>query len=395
MIDAPEQPDAGQVLFTAFEPSGDAHAAPVIRTLRERHPALRIAALGGPKMANAGAEIIQLTTHDAAMGLGALGKIKAIRAARSALRAWCQDRAVDIHVPTDAPAANWSFCADMKKRGATVMHLVCPQIWAWAGWRIRRLHRWSDHVMCLLSFEEAWLRERGVDATFIGHPRLNRALHDAALAATAASFPDGSPRVVLLPGSRRQEVVANLPVMLETVKALRDDAPELTAIICVGNDDIREHVDDVAPQRPEFVHTVVGETDAGIHWADAALAVSGTVTLDVARQRTPMVGLYRITRFSRAVSRLLLTPGYRLLPNLIAGDEVVPEFVPYAGNSEPVINAARRVILDATVRQDISAQLEAVCATYDGKEPDEIAASLIMNMMQSRGSRSSAVAQPA
>jgi lipid-A-disaccharide synthase len=359
----------------------------VIQTLRERFPDREIFAFGGPHMRAAGAVLLRETTSSAAMGLGALGKIKAIKADIAWLRTWLDDHAdhadhaVAVHVPVDSPAANFPICKVMKPHGAKIVHLVGPQMWAWGGWRVRKLRRLTNHVLCLLPFEEAWFRERGVPATFIGHPRINRELDLDALDATAATFPAGAPRLALLPGSRQQEVRANVGPMIEIFRALRRDTPGLTAIIFAANEALAELSrsigDTMTGGWPKDLYIEVGVSDAGIRWADAALAVSGTVTLDLTRQTTPMVGMYRIRPISRMLAPLLLNRGDRLLPNLVAGRRIVPEFVPYTGGVTPIVNALRPLMLDVTRCRAISADLADVCAMYEGKSPDDEAADII------------------
>jgi len=164
----------GTVLVTAFEPSGDAHAAPVIAEIRRRAPQVQVVAWGGPKMEAAGATIIERSADDGAMGLSALSRVGAVRAHQAAIARWASAHRVNVHVPVDSPAANFPVALRMKARGVRVCHLVAPQLWAWAPWRLGKLRRCTDGVLCLLPFEEAWFRSRGVPARFIGHPVLNR-----------------------------------------------------------------------------------------------------------------------------------------------------------------------------------------------------------------------------
>ena len=129
------------LLFTAFEPSGDAHAAPVIQELLRRVPGLKIYAWGGPLMAEAGAHIVQETGLDGAMGLNALAKVSAVRREIRRIRDWSKAYRVLAHVAVDSPAANFPICKEMKAHGARIVHLVAPQLWAWGGWRVGKLRR--------------------------------------------------------------------------------------------------------------------------------------------------------------------------------------------------------------------------------------------------------------
>ena len=194
------------ILFTAFEPSGDAHAAPVIRELLRAAPNLTVYAWGGPRMREAGATIVEESAVDGTMGVGALGRIAAVRKQIKQIDRWAGQYRVLAHVAVDSPAANFPICKSMRRSGARVIHLVAPQIWAWAGWRIRKLRRVTDLVLCLLPFEEQWFRDRDVPARFIGHPVINRQVDEDAIHERMHGLPQGAPRVALFPGSRSHEV---------------------------------------------------------------------------------------------------------------------------------------------------------------------------------------------
>jgi len=357
------------VLFTAFEPSGDAHAAPVIRAIRERKPHWRVFALGGRKMAAAGAEVLVRTADDGSMVIPAWSKVQAVRRAAAFVSDWVAKYPLSVHVPVDSPAANFPICARTRAAGAAVVHLVAPQLWAWAPWRIRKLRRLTSHVCCLLPFEEAWFRSRGVPATFVGHPVINRGrLHDPEAPPTLGLLPDGSPRVLLLPGSRQSEVDRNSRLLVRTFEAVRDSCPDAVALVVAASADAAARFARKVPQMPERMAMATGAIDAGVAWCDMAIAVSGTVTLDVARQRKPMIGVYRTGIVPWLGSHVILQAPNRLLPNVLAGRRIVPEFVPcWRGIGVPA--AARRLATSPQARDAQSRELDAVMRTFDGHDP--------------------------
>jgi len=357
------------VLFTAFEPSGDAHAAPVIRAIRERKPHWRVVALGGRRMAAAGAEVLIRTADDGSMVIPAWSKVQSVRRAAAFVTDWVAGNPLSVHVPVDSPAANFPICARTRAAGARVVHLVAPQLWAWAPWRIRKLRRLTDHVCCLLPFEQEWFRSRGVPATFVGHPVINRGpSHDAEAPATLGLLPDGSPRVLLLPGSRQSEVDRNSRLLVRAFEAVRDECPEAVALVVAASADAAARFARRVPQMPERMAMATGAIDAGVAWCDMAIAVSGTVTLDVARQRKPMIGIYRTGLVSWLGSHVILQAPNRLLPNVLAGRRIVPEFVPcWRGVGVP--GAARHLATRKGARDAQSGELDAVMRTFDGHDP--------------------------
>ncbi len=371
-------------LFTAFEPSGDAHAAPVIATLRTLDPGARIVAFGGERMAAAGAQLIERTAADGTMGVPALSRVRAIHAIAQRVDAWAAANRLSVHIPVDSPAANFPMCARTKRRGAKIVHLVAPQMWAWGPWRIRKLRRLTHHVLCLLPFEEAWFRERGVPATFIGHPVLNTHDEDAAASHSRTAAPEGTPKVLLLPGSRTKEVDANALLLLDAWEAIAREHSAARGLVCFASSIVRERFMSLAGRRlTNGLTEVSGCIRPAAAWCDMAVAVSGTVSLDLTRARKPMIGVYRTGPVAARVGRLLLRAPHRLLPNILAGKRIVPEFVPWSGSSKPILETACRMARDPTWRSEITQSLEAVNRQFDGHDPGCEAARIIVDAASS------------
>lgn len=379
------------ILFTAFEPSGDAHAAPVIAALRQRVPDLPVFAWGGPRMEAAGATIVGHTGADAAMGLGAIRKIGSVRHHQKRIRQWTRTWRVVVHVAVDSPAANFPICRVTRRQGSRVVHLVAPQLWAWGAWRTRKLRRSTDLVLCLLPFEEEWFTRRDIPAKFIGHPRMNRDLDRAVLAEQADDLPPGTPRIGIFPGSRRQEVKANLRLLVRAFDALRDRHPKITGAVVAADDGLAELCGRQVREIPPGLAFVTGRADGVVAWSDLCLTVSGTMSLDIARQQKPMVGVYRGNPVSVLISKLLLRTPFRLLPNIIAEKEIVAEFVPYAGGIGPIVTAAEAVLTSPRESARQRSELSVVCRRYANKRPAEEAAREIVRLASgARGPESSA-----
>jgi len=259
------------VLFSAFEPSGDKLAAPVIRQLIQRVPGIAVYAFGGAEMEKAGATLIENCIDRSVIGLGALAQVRAHLARLKRLRSWLAANEVHVHVPVDSPAANWSVCGTIRKHmpNARIVHLVLPQIWAWAGWRIRKLRRLTDHVMCILPFEPAWLERRGVRGTFVGHPIFDD-LRDRNLQALTDSFESADAlRVAVLPGSRHGEIRSNWPTILRAATILRESYDDIAFATSAVHDEARTQMLDVAVEHGfgalfDEMTVRVGETDAEI-----------------------------------------------------------------------------------------------------------------------------------
>lgn len=372
------------MLFTAFEPSGDAHAAPVIAALKAMAPEIEIVACGGPLMERAGAIMIERTADDGAMGLSALSKIASVKKTQNAIRQWTQARRLNVHVPVDSPAANFAIAKFMKARGVRVCHLVAPQLWAWGPWRLNKLRRCTDLVLCLLPFEQEWFRSRRVPAKFIGHPVINRILDQSQMDAYVKELPTGSPKVLLLPGSRSSEVTRNLPLLLKVFSDIQHNHRRAIAIMVTANDSLARLVRERVPTLPPGVLLMTGKLDAAISWSEIALCVSGTVSLDLLRQAKPMVGMYRTGLLSVVGGNIMLSMPNRLLPNILAGKRVVPEFVPCLGRAGPISAAVENLLADQSRLRETANTLRALLPAFQGKRPDIEAAEAIIAFVSGR-----------
>ena len=372
------------MLFTAFEPSGDAHAAPVIAALKAMAPEIEIVAWGGPQMERAGATMIERTADDGSMGLSALSKIASVKKTQAAIRQWALARRVNVHVPVDSPAANFAIAKFMKARGVRVCHLVAPQLWAWGPWRLNKLRRCTDLVLCLLPFEQEWFRSRRVPAKFIGHPVINRILDQAQIDAQSNELPKGSPKVLLLPGSRSSEVKRNLPLLLKVFSDIQHNHRRAIAIMVTANDSLARLVRERMPTLPPGVLLMTGKLDAAISWSEIALCVSGTVSLDLLRQAKPMVGMYRTGLLSVLGGNIMLSMPNRLLPNILAGKRVVPEFVPCLGRAGPISAAVEELLADQSRLRETANALRTLLPAFQGKRPDIEAAEAIIAFVSGR-----------
>lgn len=369
------------ILFTAFEQSGDTLAAPIIRELKRRDPGLGLYACGGSQMEEAGAVLLDRTVDIAVMGLGALSRSLAFRRLVKRLKQWAGEHRLVAHVPVDSPAANFPLARVMRRSGARIVHLVAPQVWAWGRWRIGKLRRLTSVVMCVLPFEEQWFTQRRVPAKFIGHPSINRSIDLAELRQQTHGLPVGAPRLALFPGSREQEVRANTRLLADVYTELQGRHAGLRGVVVAANPHLATIIRRKIGVFPVGLHMITGSADTVITWCDLALAVSGTITLDITLQRKPMIGLYKTGWISWLLAKLVLRTPYKLLPNIIAEREVVPEFVPHAGGPMPIVDQATRFLLDSKNAAVQSEELHRVCLRFADHNPAREAAQLIMSVV--------------
>lgn len=383
-------PQRPLVLFTAFEPSGDDLAGAVALELRRREPSIRLAAWGGPKLRAAGAEIVEDTGGEAVMGIPGPGVVVEHLRQIKRIERWMAEHRPSLHVPVDSPAANFPVCQVSRKLGAPVCHLAAPQLWAWAPWRIGKLRRLTDRLLCLLPFEEAWFGSRGVPTTFIGHPVFDQPFDAERVRRRAASFRDASPRVALLPGSRPKELASNFPVMLGAYRELRRRHPGLGGMVAAVSDDAERRLRSIAEQEggwPEGLDLAVGDIESVIAWADLCLAVSGTVTLHITRQAKPMVVMFKARRLLyHLFARWLIYADHLAMPNLLAGAPIVPELMPYFGGPSRLVEAAEELLRSPQRAEAQRDALRRVRASFEGVEAAGGAAEAILALLSERGS---------
>ena len=370
--------DRSGFLFTAFEPSGDALAASVIEQLKVLCPDEPIWALGGQRCKDAGADLLEHTTQQAAMFLESLKHIQSHRKRLVRLEQWLGEHRIRALVPTDSPAANWSICKLLRRSQpeAKIVHLAAPQLWAWAPWRIGKLRRLTDHVLCLLPFEPAWFGQRGVPATFVGHPLFaNRPP-----TTERDERSNGAPRLALLPGSRTTEIKRNWPTMLSICRTLQDRHAGLEAQVAVLDERVETMIRQINDQNkpdaklPDAIELVVGKMHEVLDWCDLALVVCGTAVLEVSLYRKPMVAMYNVSLFERIghklTGRWLVTTDTFSLPNLISqwqgSGNAIPEFAPHSGRPEPVLEAVEQLVVDPAMRSQQREDLTRVVASFAG-----------------------------
>ncbi len=385
--DVPHVQSTPGILFTAFEPSGDQLAAPVIAHLRRELPETPVFAWGGSRMAEAGAELIENTCDRSAMLLPGYKVIREHLAMHQRIGGFLKRGKVSLHVPVDSPASNFPICKLARGTGCNVVHLVAPQVWAWAEHRVRRLRRLTDLVLCLLPFEEAWFKERGVPAVYIGHPLFDEPLPD--LHGKLGGLPHGSPRLALLPGSRLAEVKANFPLMLRAFLDLQASHRGIAGVVVARNDLFADLIERQASESSDALAVRTNMLYETLAWCDLALVTSGTVTLQVARAARPMIVLYKVRGLHmwllyRTLKPFLMTSKHFALPNVLAQQRVVPEFAPHFGGHGKVAKMLSRHLDDSRLGSRQVATMQQVLEPFEGRRASRHAAEEIAKVYTRR-----------
>ena len=335
---------AGTLAFVAGESSGDLLAGHVLRALHQRAPELLTLGIGGPRMQEAGLEAWWPSERLAVNGYAdVLARLPELLWMRRRLRQRLLADPPAVFVGVDAPDFNLQLERRLRRAGIPVAHLVSPSIWAWRRERIDLIRQAVDHMLCVFPFEPAIYADTGVKATYIGHPlaEVIPLEPDREAARLALGLPRQGHCLAVLPGSRRAEVKHLLASFLGAAALLVQRGLMAQVVVPIAHPGLRPLVLQVAAQYPDLpLHLVDGQSHQVMAACDLALVASGTATLECALFKRPMVIGYRLSALSY---RLMVGRGYLPdvgLPNILAGERLVPELLQHDCTPQALADAA-------------------------------------------------------
>ncbi len=330
----------------AGEPSGDVYGAGLARQLRRLRPDLPLQGMGGDEMRRAGVDILVDSSDLAVVGL-----VEVVKNFHRFFRIFHDLRRRALRQPPaavvliDYPGFNLRFARAMRRAGIPVVYYVCPQVWAWGRRRIPRMARDIDKMLALFPFEVEFLAGTGLDVEFVGHPLLE------ILEAARESETRRDPRTLLiLPGSRLNEVRRLLPDMLAAARRLKEGWPELRIVVSLHSETLRPAVElemqraAAADSRRLPVELVCGQTRHWLQKAAAGIAASGTVTMEAAILGLPLTVVYRVNPLTYRIARRLVKIPYIAMPNLVAGECVYDELIQGAVTPTAVAESVERIL---------------------------------------------------
>ncbi len=318
-----------EIFISAGEASGDLHGSHLARAIWSIAPQTRISCLGGPHMQAEGVSVIVDNRSLSVVGATEVAAhIRAIYGAWVKIRSHILATRPALVVLIDFPDFNLFFAKFAKKAGAKVLYYISPQIWAWREGRVNTIRRLADRVAVILPFEKGFYASHGVDVDYVGHPLMD----------IMADLPDktqcdrlyhnfSGPLVGLLPGSRRSEIKLLFDILMDAARIISRSLPAARFIIPVASSLDTRDMEIWAARWSLPVQFVHNDTYRVIKACDLILTASGTVTLEAAILETPMIVAYKVSRLSKKIGLLLIRSKFAGLPNVIAGREIVPEFV--------------------------------------------------------------------
>jgi len=365
-------PSRKSLFVVCGEPSGETYAVRAIREFRKRYPDVPVAGIGSSRLEEAGVELLLDYREISVVGLTEV--IRHLPAIVRALRATgrrATRRDVGALLLVDFPEFNFRVGKRADRAGVPVIYYIPPQVWAWRPGRARELARFTRGIVVAFPFEVAIFRDAGADARFAGHPLLDELSpwRDAEPDPARFGIPEGKRVVGLLPGSRSGEIAAHLSAMLEAARILHDADERLHFVLPLAIPRLRSDVD--AGLTGHRLPLTIVEQDRYLLYRGmaAALSASGTATLELALLGVPHVIVYRTSAATYRIGKRLARVSRIGLPNLVAGEAVLPELIQGDANPEAMAREIRPLIEGGERRDEAVRKLRALWGTLWGPGP--------------------------
>jgi lipid-A-disaccharide synthase len=356
-----------KLMFIAGEASGDAHAADLVKALRRKDAGLQTFGAGGPKMREAGTELLLDLTEHAVVGfVEVLRNYRKFKTIFDDLLAEVERRQPSAVVLVDFPGFNLRFARAVKQRvpRTKVIYYISPQLWAWHAGRAKQIERDVDLMLTIFPFEKDWYARRApkLRVEFVGHPMIDR----------FASEPKATTRepnlLALLPGSRAREVEKIFPVLCKVVDRMPEVVEFAAAAVSEKTAALMQH-----PR----VKVEVSGAHGLMRRAALAITASGTATMECAYFGCPMIVVYKVNWLTYLLGRAVVQVNWLAMPNVIAGREIVPEFLQQRARPYQIARTAQELLGDTAKRAAMQRDLAEVVKSLGGPGASERAASLI------------------
>ena len=354
-----------KVMICAGEASGDLHGASVADDLKTLDPQIELLGMGGSHMRTAGVDIV----YDIA-DIGVMGFVEILRnlpnffRLRDFLSKVMDDRQPDVILLIDYGGFNMALASVAKKKNIPVVYYICPKAWVWGKWRAKAIAGWVEKVAAIFPFEAEIYRAAGASVEFVGHPLLD-IVHPSMDREAAYRYFGADPQrplLLLLPGSRYQEVESLLALMLTSARKVQEQIPDCQFFLPVATTIPLERIESVVKASGVPVVFTRNSTYNLMQIADCAIAASGTVTLEAALMELPSVIVYRVKTATYWLIRIVANVSHVGLPNIVTGRRILPELIQNEATSANVSQAALRLLQDPAVREQARIDIKEVRA---------------------------------
>ncbi len=354
----------GRIHFgiVAGEKSGDILGASLMRALRDRYPAAHFSGVGGPEMERLGCESLAPMERLAVMGLvEPLGRLPELLRIKRSLERFFRKTRPAAFIGIDSPDFNLRLAASLHKNGIRTIHYVSPSVWAWRKGRIHGIARSIDLMLTLFPFETAIYREHGVRVQCVGHPLADEIGLEDGLevrreqARRKLSLDAAAPVIALMPGSRKSEIRRMAPDFLAAAAAAREKFPELQFLIPCSGVENRRLLEELITQGgfADAEFRLLDRSHDAIAAADFVILASGTASLEAMLLRRPMAVCYKLAPLSHALASRIVKVDHMAIPNLLAGERLVPEYVQKEVNRENLLREIERFMANRAPDEEL------------------------------------------
>ncbi|AGF79765.1 lipid-A-disaccharide synthase [Desulfocapsa sulfexigens DSM 10523] len=381
-----------RVMIIAGEASGDLHGGNLVRAMQAARPELSYTGMGGKELIAAGVNVLFDAKRIAVVGIAEVfTHLPDILAARKILRTALKEERPALLIIIDFPDFNLMLARSAKKLGIPVFYYITPQVWAWRSGRVKTIRERVDKIGVILPFEQDFFRSHGLTAEYVGHPLLDtvKSITGRDEFCKNHTIDTENLCIGLLPGSRRKEIATLLPILLQTAQRLQKQNCQKKQMVfllplasTVSETDIREN--GLAEYGQGLDVRLIKENRYDMMAAcDAAVVVSGTVTLELALLDTPMIVIYKLSRWTYRIAQLLVNSDLKhfSLVNLIGGKEIVPELIQEEVCPERIEEELMAILFDSQRRKEMLQGLELVRDRMGQSGASEKAAELALSLI--------------
>jgi len=377
------------IMIVTGEASGDLHGSNLVRSLQDKDPSLLFSGMGGPELESLGVDILCDAEKVSVVGIvEVFSHLSDIFSAQKTLRKHLSEHHPDLLILIDLPDFNLMLAKKAKKLGIPVFYYITPQVWAWRSSRVKTIKKRTDQLGVIFPFEEQYFKERGVDATYVGHPSLD----SVRTTKSKKEFYDyygldySSKLIGLLPGSRKREISSLLPVFLESAQLLQKQSRDsLVFVIPKASSIDRAIFEEAGLNDCSDIDVRLIEDDRYdlMSACDCAVAASGTVTVELALLQTPMVVTYKLSSITYRLAKLLVKLDFFSLVNLIAEDNAVTELLQDEVEPKAIAREFMSLLYSYPRRQAMRGALDLVNDKLGTTGASDRAADVVVEMLGS------------
>ena len=370
------------IFIVTGEASGDLHAAKLVKDVHKLDPSITFSGMGGINMQKAGVNIIIDFTNLAAMGLfDVLRHLTKFYSARKIIYKTLTNDPPDLLILIDFSGFNLRLVKKAKQAGIKILYYITPQVWASRQRRVKTMRKYIDQLAVIFPFEVNFYKQFDMPVTFVGHPLANtvHATMDKDFAKQKFALNSEYKTIGLFPGSRKGEIKRLLPVMLESAELLKETFPNMQFILALASSLTKQDLDPYLKKSNLDIKIVENQNYDAMQVCDAIIATSGTVTLEIALMNIPMVIIYKISPPYFPIKLIINVPFIGLC-NIIAGKEIVKEFLQQHANPKNVSAEITHILADANYRNNMITELKKIKPQLSLKETANLA-QLILKML--------------